>query len=74
MIVIGEWETVVSSSSDIMIEEWGLGGMTEETGAAGVTEAAGVAEGTGATDAAGARAAGATEADVFGRSCSMKCV
>ena len=76
----------MSSSSEITIEECVLGGMTEETEAAGVTEAteateaAGVtegteaAEGTGATDEEGACGAGATEADALGRSCSMKCV
>ena len=63
----------MSSSSEITIEEWGLGGRTEETEAAGVTEgteaagvteAGGMTEGTGATgvteatDAVGARAAG----------------
>ena len=82
-IVIGEWESVVSSSSEITVVEWGLGGRTEETEAAGVTEAteaAGVTEGTeaaevtGATDEEGACGAGATEADALGRSCSMKCV
>ncbi len=55
-------------------------GVTEGTEPAGVTEAAGMTEGTGATevteatDAVAAGGPGATEADVLGRSCSMKCV
>ena len=73
-IVIGEWETVVSSSSQITVVEWVLVGMTDGTEGTGATR---MTEGTGAV---GARGAGATEAerlataDSLKRSNSMKCV
>ena len=88
-IVIGEWETVVSSSSEITVVEWVLVGTTEGTGATRMTERTGatrMTEGTGAagvteaTDAVGARGACATEAERLAkaeslrRSNSMKCV
>ena len=54
-ILIGEWETVVSLSSEITVVEWVLVGMTDGTEASGAlavtkgTEAAGMTEGTGAS-------------------------
>ena len=77
-IVIGEWETVVSSSSEITVVQCVLAGMTDARGAGGGTDAGGVTE---ETDAVCARAAlGGTmaerlaNADALRRSNSMKCV
>ncbi len=62
-IVIGVWETVVSSSSEITVVEWVLVRMSDGTGATEGTEAVGMTDGTdatGVTEATEARAAGAT--------------
>ena len=68
----------MSTSSEITIVEWVLGGMTEARGAGEGTGATEVIE---ATDAVGARGAGGctmverlAEADALRRSNSMKCV